>query len=93
MEANLPLAWNMNGLILEGIAGSGKSSVLRALTTHEVWTRKPHLSSIVLSEHQTQRALEAKERREGLQIEDHLDLLAEIVGMLEQFSRRLRQMD
>lgn len=83
----------MNGLILEGIAGSGKSTMLRALIAHECWTRKPYLSSIVLSEHQTQRVLEAKERRVGLQIADHLDLLAEIVGMLEQFNRRLLQMD
>lgn len=86
-------AWNMNGLILEGIAGSGKSTVLRALTAHDCWTKKPYLSSIILSEHQTQRVLEAKERQSGLQVEDHLTLLADIIGMLEQFSRRLSQMD
>lgn len=85
--------WNTNGLIVEGIAGTGKSSAIRALLASEAWTKKPYLSSIVLSEHQTQRVLESRQARGELCVQDHLTLLWNIVTMLEQFQSGLCQMD
>ncbi len=85
--------WNLNGLILEGISGSGKTSVLKRLLAHDAWITKPFTSSLVLSEHHTQRVLEAKERNEGLHVNDHLMLLANILDFVEQIHKHAGQMD
>lgn len=86
-------SWNVKGLIVEGIAGSGKSSAIRAILDSEVWRKKGYISSIVLSEHQTQRVLEARERTGELKKEDHFDLLSDIVGMIEKYQQKLGRMD
>lgn len=86
-------SWNTNGLIIEGIAGTGKSTALRALLSSNAWTNKNYLSSIMLSEHQTMRVLEAKERQGSLQVQDHIHLLSKIVSMLEQLHAGLSSMD
>ena len=85
--------WNTTGLILEGIAGTGKSTAIRSLLVSEAWIKKGHISSIVLSEHQTQRVLEANEKLGPLQVQDHQILLSKIVSMLEQFNSGLQAMD
>lgn len=86
-------SWNTNGLIVEGIAGTGKTTAIRALLASEAWTKKGYISSIVLSEHQTMRVLEAKERQGTLRVEDHIKLLSNIVSMIEQLDTRLSDMD
>ena len=60
---------NVQGLILEGISGTGKSSVLRALLRHDFFVQKPFFSSLVLSEHHTQRVLEAIEKERAIKVE------------------------
>ena len=86
-------SWNMNGLIIEGTAGTGKSTAIRALLASEAWRSKAFISSIVLSEHQTMRVLEAKERLGTLRVQDHIALLNDIVFMLERFNNALSAMD
>jgi thymidylate kinase len=85
-------SWNISGLILEGICGTGKTTLLRALVQSARFTRKTFLSSIVLSEHQTQRVLERKEREQGLAVADNLTLLDQHVSCLESMHERLDQM-
>ena len=49
----------MSGIILEGIAGTGKTSALTALLASQAWLKKPFFSSVVLTEHHTLRVLES----------------------------------
>ncbi|MFZ5952349.1 MAG: hypothetical protein ACOYXC_16730 [Candidatus Rifleibacteriota bacterium] len=84
--------WNVSGLLLEGISGSGKTAVLEAILSSEKFLRRPFLSSLVLTEHQTQRVLERKEREEGLGIEDNLNLLNQHLTYIEQVNERLERM-
>ncbi len=79
------------GLILEGVSGSGKTTVLRALLRSGRCLERGHLSSLVLTEHHTQRVLEPKQRREGLSVKDNVGLLrrhVETIGALEAHLRR-----
>lgn len=92
-ESQRNLVCDVNGLIVEGVAGTGKSTAIRSLLASETWIRKGYISSIVLSEHQTQRVLEAKERSDRLQIQDHQALLSNILCMLEHFNTGLQGMD
>jgi thymidylate kinase len=84
---------NLKGLIIEGTAGTGKTSVLRGLLAHPAWTGRPQISSLVLSEHHTMRVLENKREHGTLTRQDHIGLLDNIVEMLAAFSRRLGSMD
>ena len=84
--------WNISGLIIDGICGTGKTTVFRALIQSERFVQKSFLSSIILSEHQTQRVLERKEREEGLTPSDNISLLEQHVTYLEQIRDRLEQM-
>ena len=84
--------WNVSGLILEGICGTGKSALLHAILQSERFVRKPYLSAVVLSEHQTQRVLERKEREEGLTVADNLALLDRHVSYIESIYEQLEQM-
>jgi thymidylate kinase len=83
---------NIAGLIIEGVCGSGKSTVLRELAQSAQFQSRPGLSTIVLSEHQTQRVLESKERSDGLKPADNIDLLDQHVKYLEDLNDRLVQM-
>jgi len=85
--------WNISGLILEGVCGTGKSTVFRALQQSERFSRRSFLSAIVLSEHQTQRVLERKEREVGLAVADNVGLLDQHVSYLEAVRDRLDQME
>ena len=79
------------GLILEGVSGSGKTTVLQALLRSERYLERGYLSSLVLTEHHTQRVLEPKQRREGLSVEDNVGLLRchlETIRALEAHLRR-----
>lgn len=84
--------WNMSGLIIEGICGTGKTVLLNALIQSERFVKKNYPSSVILSEHQTQRVLERKEREEGLTVFDNIRLLDQHISYLEQLNLQLDQM-
>lgn len=84
---------NISGLILEGICCAGKTSVLRALIGSPQFTEKGFVSSLVLSEHHTQRILEKKEREQGLTTSDNVTLLQHQVAFLESLGQRLEPME
>ena len=65
----------MKGLILEGVPGTGKTTLLKSMLRSRRYVDRSFLSTIVLSEHQTQRVLEAKEEEEGLDRHDNVALL------------------
>ena len=81
------------GLILEGVSGSGKTTVLHALLRGERYLERGYLSSLVLTEHHTQRVLEPKQRREGLGVEDNVGLLRRHVETIRALEARLHQTD
>ncbi len=85
--------WDVSGLILEGVCGTGKTTLIRALTKSAPFVQKSYPSSIVLSEHHTQRVLERKEAIEGLKPEDNLELLEFYVQFFEKMYERASRMD
>lgn len=85
--------WNLSGLILEGVCGTGKTTILRSLQQSERFSCRSFLSAIVLSEHQTQRVLEWKEKEVGLTTADNVGLLNQHVSYLEAVQDRLSQMN
>mgnify|MGYP003591832669 CR=1 FL=1 len=84
--------WNLSGLILEGICGTGKTTLFRSITQSPQFSRRTALTAMAMSEHHTQRVLEEKERKEGLCLADNLSLLDSHVSYLELLNRRLAQM-
>ena len=85
--------WNIAGLILDGICGTGKTTLFRSLLQSERFVQRSFLSAIVLSEHQTQRVLERKERETGLTPNDNIELLDQHIFYLEAVQNRLNQME
>jgi thymidylate kinase len=85
--------WDVSGLIIEGICGTGKTTLVRALTKSAPFVQKSYPSSIVLSEHHTQRVLERKESIDGLTPEDHVELLEFYVQFFEKVYERSSRMD
>jgi thymidylate kinase len=84
--------WNIAGLILEGVCGTGKTTLLRALLQSKRFLQKSFLSSLVLSEHQTQRVLEYKEQKKGLSITDNIALLNQHITYLQSIHDKLEHM-
>jgi hypothetical protein len=80
------------GVILEGVACSGKSSLLRALLSHPSFVGRAGASSIVLTEHHTQRVLESRGPRALLRAEDNVALLREHTDYLGKVAGRIRRM-
>lgn len=85
--------WDVSGLIIEGICGTGKTTLVRALTRSASFVQKNYPSSIVLSEHHTQRVLERKQAIEGLTPQDNLELLEFYSQFFEKVYERSSQMD
>jgi thymidylate kinase len=79
------------GLIIEGISGSGKTSVLKALLQHKQTEKNWAHSQLVLTEYHTQRVLEGKEQQGSLEPGDHLALLEELVAFIEGLELRRRE--
>ena len=76
------------GLIIEGVSGTGKTAVLDNLLRHTFLADLPASSRLVLTEHHTQRVLEGKEQAGLLQPRDHIQLLDNIVTFLETLQAR-----
>jgi thymidylate kinase len=87
------IQWNVSGLILEGISGTGKTEILKTILRSDRFVKKGFLSSYIMSEHQTQRVLEKKDREEGLTIADNLSLLNEHLENIERLTKRLDAME
>jgi hypothetical protein len=85
--------WNVSGLLLEGVSGSGKTALLRALLDGNDFASGGPLSTMILTEHQTQRVLEKRDREQGLTVVDNLGLLEGHVGYLESLNARLEAME
>jgi len=83
---------NVSGIILEGIAGTGKTTALKALIGRDEWKDRAFLSSVVLTEHQTLRVLEAK-KDAGIAKEDNLSLLDIHIAYLETLTNYLSETD
>ena len=79
-------------VVVEGVAGSGKSSLLEALLAHPSFVNRSCSSSLVLTEHHTQRVLEAAGARSSLRVEDHLGLLGSHADYLTVIASRLDRM-
>ena len=76
------------GLILEGISGTGKSAVLESLLAHSHIQNFPALSRLVLTEHHTQRVLEILEQQETLDSTHHISLLEDLLCFIERMQSR-----
>ncbi|HQN42704.1 MAG TPA: hypothetical protein PLA25_01120 [Anaerolineaceae bacterium] len=85
--------WDISGLIIEGICCTGKTTLIQALTRSPRYNQKSYPSSVVISEHHTQRVLERKQALEGLVPDDHLALLEFYVQFFEKIYERSSQMD
>jgi hypothetical protein len=79
-----------SGVILEGVAGSGKTTALRGVLAAPAF--RSALSSIVLSEHHTQRVLESRGPRSSLEVDDNIGLLAAHASYLRGLHDRLSSM-
>ena len=82
----------MKGLILEGVPGTGKTTLLNSILRSRRYVDRSFLSTMVLSEHQTQRVLEAKEEEEGLDRHDNVALLESHLTYLGGIQERLKDM-
>lgn len=80
------------GLILEGVACSGKSTLLRALLSHPTFVDRLGTSTLVLTEHHTQRVLESLGSRGRLAVHDNVSLLREHTSYLRGLASRLAAM-
>lgn len=77
-----------HGIILEGISGTGKTTVFESLLTHDKINSMPSKSKLALSEHHTQRVLELEEQLGRLLPQHHIELLDELVTFVEIRSKR-----
>ncbi len=78
------------GLVIEGIPGSGKSTLFGSLKTSRRLDALPTASTFFYSEHLTQRGVALAHRRGDLGRMDHLGHLAEIVRELRRRTDQLR---
>lgn len=82
---------NISGIILEGVAGTGKTTTLYKLLASKYWNNKPFLSSVILSEHHTLRVLENKRLDKTHTKNDSVELLDDHIDYLEAIRTKLKQ--
>lgn len=76
------------GIILEGISGTGKTSVFDVLVKHNKMQSIPAKSRLILSEHHTQRILELEEQQGILTPRHHTELLDQLITFMESLNNR-----
>lgn len=74
------------GVVVEGVTCAGKTTLLRALLRHPAYLARAGLSSLVLTEHHTQRVLEALPAPGR---DEHLALLRAHVAYLQGIAARV----
>lgn len=77
------------GLIIEGIPGTGKTSLLKKLRQTDIGERLACRSDFVFSEEITQRVLEKKFNEGTINKRHHLELLEDILSPLESYKSKL----
>jgi hypothetical protein len=82
----------LRGVVIEGTVCAGKSTLLRALLAHPSYVNRPGLSSLVLTEHHTQRVLEGRGARASLTPADHMALLCDHLDYVAGLHARLSAM-
>lgn len=80
---------NLCGLLLEGVPCTGKTAVIRAILSSGVLGSRGSVSVMILGEHLTQRAIEAKEDAGTITLADNLALLETTVRALEGYGEVL----
>ncbi len=83
----------IKGLIIEWIAGTGKTTFLKNFLKSKQWINKQNLSSLVLSEHYTQRILEKKDKQSWLLKQDNINLLNNILLQIESCAQNSVQLE
>ncbi len=86
----------MCGLILEGVPASGKTTLLKALSSHPHFSPLKFPSRIILSDHHTQRVLEKQNNRGELTPRSALKLLcghADYIRQRRDYLQRIQWCD
>lgn len=78
------------GLVLEGVPGTGKSTIIRAMRELPGFRRRSQLSTLIIAEELTQRVLEPAWNRGDLLPEHHRDHLMGILEPMVRFDALLR---
>lgn len=75
----------ITGLVIEGIPGTGKSTLIHHLSRHPTILNREFMTFLTYGEEITQRVLERKDNQGQITKQDNLDLLQEIVNPLENY--------
>lgn len=79
------------GLLIEGIPGTGKSTLIRAIVRHQQFLDREDTSCLVFGEEMTQRTLEMRTQSGQISPEDHFELLGELLTLLERQQERFAE--
>jgi len=81
------------GLVIEGASSTGKSTLLNELLRCDAYLDRGYSSSLVLSEHHTQRVLEPVQAKRALRVEDNVELLEDLLTWIERRAKRACEHD
>jgi thymidylate kinase len=76
------------GLIVEGIPGTGKSTLIRTIQRQERFLKRDTITCLIFGEEMTQRTLEKRMHKGNLSAEDHFQLFDELLALLERQQER-----
>lgn len=76
------------GLIVEGIPGTGKSTLIRTIQRQERFLKRDTVTSLIFGEEMTQRTLERRTNAGEATAEDHFQLFDELLSLLERQQER-----
>lgn len=75
----------VTGLVIEGIPGTGKSTLIHHLSRHPTISNREFMTFLTYGEEITQRVLEKKHNQGQISKQDNLNLLREIIDPLENY--------